>query len=165
MTMQSHPFDTLTLDDGARLIFTPCPGTKNANLTESVATLKQAGTDMLLTLMFDEEMADNNASDLAKACAEQDIQWLQLPILDDAAPNGEFESQWQLHKATILAALAQQGTIAVHCRGGSGRTGLVIGLILLAYGWPAEKVIQQVQQIRPNALKHPVQLNYFNTQR
>ena len=165
MTMQLHPFDILTLDNGAKLIFTPCPGTKAANLMDSVTTLKQAGTDMLLTLMFDEEMAENNASDLAKVCAEQDIQWLQLPILDDAVPNGEFESQWQLHKATILATLTQQGTVAVHCRGGSGRTGLVIGLILLAYGWPAEKVIQQVQQIRPNALKNPQQLDYFNSKR
>jgi len=165
MTMQSHPFDTLTLDNGARLIFTPCPGTKTANLTDSVASLKQAGTDMLLTLMFDAELAENNASDLAKVCAEQNVLWLPLPIADDAAPDSVFETQWQLNKAAILAVLEQQGCVAVHCRGGSGRTGLVIGLILLAYGWPASKVIQQVQQIRPKALKHPVQLNYFNSKR
>jgi len=165
MTMQSHPFDTLTLDNGARLIFTPCPGTQTANLTDSIASLKQAGTDMLLTLMFDTEMAENNASDLAKVCAEQNVLWLPLPIADDAAPDSVFETQWQLNKAAILAVLEQQGCVAVHCRGGSGRTGLVIGLILLAYGWPASKVIQQVQQIRPKALKHPVQLNYFNSKR
>ena len=59
--------------------------------------------------------------------------------------------------------LDKQGTIAVHCKGGSGRTGLVIGLILLAYGLPAEHVIAEVQKIRPKALKHPVQLDYFNS--
>lgn len=51
----------------------------------------------------------------------------------------------------------------MHCKGGSGRTGLVIGLILLTYGWSGEKVIEAVQQIRPKALKHPVQLEYFNS--
>ena len=56
--MQLHPYDTLTLDNGAKLIFTPCPGSKEASLEESVLTLKQAGTSMLLTLMYDHEIAE-----------------------------------------------------------------------------------------------------------
>jgi len=161
--MQTHPFDTLTLDNGAQLIFTPCPGIKDASLAESIATLKQAGTQAIITLMFDEEMIKNNASDLPTECADQGIQWFQLPILDDAGPDHVFESQWQAQKANILALLNNQGTIAVHCKGGSGRTGLVIGLILLAFGWSGDKVIKEVQKIRANALKNPVQLEYFNS--
>lgn len=50
-----HPFDILALENGAQLIFPPpCPGTKEAILVESISTLKQAGTGMLITLMFDE---------------------------------------------------------------------------------------------------------------
>ena len=90
--MISHPFDILTLENGAQLIFTPCPGTKEANLADAVSTLKQAGTEMLLTLMFDEEMEKLSAQTLPEACAENDIMWLQLPILDDAALNQAFES-------------------------------------------------------------------------
>ncbi len=161
--MSSHPFDALTLDNGAQLIFTPCPGTKEASLTDSVATLKQAGTDMLLTLMFDKEMVANNAESLPNVCAENDIRWIQLPILDDAAPNEVFEAAWQTHKDEILELVAQKGTIAVHCKGGTGRTGLVIGLIMLAHGIPADKVIAEVQNIRPKALKNPVQVAYFNS--
>ena len=52
--MQTHPFDILSLENGAQLIFTPCPGTKDSTLAESISTLKQAETQMLLTLMFDE---------------------------------------------------------------------------------------------------------------
>jgi len=161
--MQTHPYDVLTLENGAKIIFTPCPGTKEATLIESILTLKEAGSSMLITLMFDEEMAINNADSLPSECDKQNIKWIQLPILDDAAPNAEFESQWKIQKANILEVINNQGTIAVHCKGGSGRTGLVIGLILLAFGWTAEKTIQEVQRIRPKALKHPVQLNYFNT--
>ena len=136
----SHPFDILALENGSQLIFTPCPGTKDSILVESISTLKQAGTNMLITLMFDEEMEKNNA-----------------------APSQAFESQWDAQKANILEVINNKGTIAVHCKGGSGRTGLVIGLILLAFGWSGEKVIEAVQEIRPKALKHPVQLDYFNT--
>lgn len=161
--MQTHPYDVLTLENGAQIIFTPCPGTKEATLIESISTLKQADTSMLITLMFDEEMDKNNADSLPSECAKQDVEWVQLPILDDAAPNEAFESQWIIQKANILDVLNNKGTIAVHCKGGSGRTGLVIGLILLAFGWSGKKVIQEVQNIRPKALKHPVQLDYFNS--
>ena len=159
----SHPFDILALENGAQLIFTPCPGTKDSILVESISTLKQAGTSMLITLMFDEEMESNNALSLPTECEKQCIEWVQLPILDDAAPSQAFESQWNDHKANILDVINNKGTIAVHCKGGSGRTGLVIGLILLAFGWSGEKIIEAVQEIRPKALKHPVQLDYFNT--
>lgn len=162
--MQLHPFDTLTLDNGAKLIFTPCPGTKQASLEESVITLKQAGTSMLLTLMYDHEIANNNIEQLPTICAEHDISWLQLPILDDDAPDKEFEAQWLQHKEAILNAVKNQATIAVHCKGGTGRTGLVIALILLAYGWPAARIVEHVQLIRPKALINTQQLNYFNSQ-
>ena len=161
--MQTHPFDILSLENGAQLIFTPCPGSKDSTLAESISTLKQAETQMLLTLMFDEEMEKNNALSLPIECEKQGIEWVQLPILDDAAPSQAFESQWDAQKANILEVINNKGTIAVHCKGGSGRTGLVIGLILLAFGWSGEKVIEAVQEIRPKALKHPVQLDYFNT--
>ena len=161
--MQTHPFDILALENGAQIIFTPCPGTKGSTLSDSISTLNDAGTHMLVTLMFDEEMEENNAQSLPVACEKQGIEWVQLPILDDAAPSQAFESQWNAHKANILNVINNQGTIAVHCKGGSGRTGLVIGIILLAYGWSGEKVIEEVQKIRPKSLKNPVQLDYFNS--
>ena len=37
-----HPFDILNLDNGARLIFTPCPGTREASLQDSLKTLQAA---------------------------------------------------------------------------------------------------------------------------
>lgn len=161
--MQTHPYDVLPLENGAHVIFTPCPGTKAAVLSESITTLKQAGTSMLITLMFDEEMEENNALALPAECEKQAVEWVQLPILDGAMPDKNFESQWQQHKASILAVLHNKGTIAVHCKGGSGRTGLAIALILLAFGWPQQKVIEAVQQLRPTALTSPVHLDYFTS--
>ncbi|MDO6718036.1 tyrosine-protein phosphatase [Psychrosphaera sp. 1_MG-2023] len=161
--IQKHPYDILPLENGAQLIFTPCPGTKDASLSDAISTLKHAGTSMLITLMFDDEMAKNNVQSLPTECLKHDIEWVQLPIVDDAAPAQAFENQWHVQKDKILEQLKNKGTIAVHCKGGSGRTGLVIGLILLSIGWPAEKIIKQIQQRRPNALKNSKQLNYFNS--
>ena len=161
--MKTHPFDILALENGAQLIFTPCPGTKEASLSDAILTLKGVGTNMLITLMFDEEMEKNNALSLPTECERQGIEWVQLPILDDAAPSQAFESLWGVQKANILEVINNKGTIAVHCKGGSGRTGLVIGLILLALGWSHEKIISEVQKLRPTSLKNLKQLNYFNS--
>jgi len=159
--MPVHPYDILPLDNGAQLIFTPCPGTKDTNIDDALTTLKDEKTAMLITLMFDQEMQKNAVAELPAACDKLGIQWVQLPILDDAAPGIDFESQWAKHKSDIIGLINNKGTIAVHCKGGSGRTGLVIGLILLALDWPVKEIIKTVQSIRPKALLHPVQLEYF----
>ena len=53
-----HPFDTLPLTTG-QLIFTPCPGTKDASLHDSFAQPKAAGAAALITLMPARELTQN----------------------------------------------------------------------------------------------------------
>ncbi|MDX2370151.1 MAG: tyrosine-protein phosphatase [Colwellia sp.] len=161
--MNKHPFEILALANGAKLLFTPCPGTKSVNLEASIKQLKQNGTSMLITLMFDEEMAANEVLSLPKTCHQHQISWLQLPIIDDEAPNEAFEYQWEKHKATILNELKNKGVVAIHCKGGTGRTGTVIALILLALGWPVNKIIEEVQRFRHKALIFNKQLYFLNS--
>ena len=161
--MKVHPFNILTLDNGAQLIFTPCPRTKETSLEEGGSYLQQAGTQMLATSMFDEEIAKNNAELLLTVFSRQGIAWVQLPMPDDAVPNEAFESRWQANKADILSVINNKGTIAVHYNGGSGRTALAIGLMLLAFGWSGNKVLTEVQKSRPKPVNHPLQLDYFNS--
>ncbi len=163
--MNKHPFEVLTLENGAKLIFTPCPGTKSVSLEESIKQLKQNGTSMLLTLMFDEEMAANDLGSLADICSQHQVSWLQLPIIDDEAPSTAFESQWQKHKSIILNKLKNKGVVAVHCKGGTGRTGTVIALLLMELGWSVNKIIKEIQSIKPKALRIEKQLSYLNSKR
>ena len=160
--MQTHPYDKLTLSNGASFIFTPCPGTKDVGLGTAVSQLKEAGTKAIVTLMYDAEMSKLGANSLPVSCNELEIQWFQLPISDDDAPNDDFEEAFTNSLNEILNILHDQGTVAVHCKGGSGRTGLVVGLLMSQLGYEKANIINQVQKIRPKALKHPVQLSYFN---
>lgn len=160
--MQTHPFEKLTLNNGASFIFTPCPGTKEVELSASVEQLKDAGAQAIVSLMYDKELTKLAATQLPNVCDELALKWFQLPILDDDAPNEDFEQAFNQHLAAMLNILNNQGTVAVHCKGGSGRTGLVIGLLMAQLGYDKAEVISQVQQLRPKALKHLVQLSYFN---
>ena len=164
MSVIKHPFETLALANGAKLIFTPCPGSQSVNLEETVTQLKQYGISMLITLMFDEEMADNDALSLPNACHQHKIDWLQLPIIDDEAPSKAFESQWKRKKSFILNRLNNKGVIAIHCKGGTGRTGTVIALILLELGWKADEITQAIRNVKPKSLRIKKQLGYLNTQ-
>jgi protein-tyrosine phosphatase len=162
--VKTHPFEILALENGAKLIFTPCPGTKLVSLDESIKQLKQNGMTMLITLMFGDEMADNDVLSLPYICQQHQVSWLQLPIIDDEAPSKAFESQWEKHKAIILNQLKNQGVVAIHCKGGTGRTATVIALILLALGRPINKIIKQVQIVKTKALRIKKQLDYLKNQ-
>ena len=159
-----HPFEILTLANGAKLILTPCPGTQSVALETSIKQLKQNGTSMLITLMFDKEMLANDLLSLGDICHQHQMSWLQLPITDDEAPGKAFEAQWQKHKQTILNELNDNGVVAIHCKGGTGRTGTVIALLLLQLGWPLSKIIKEVQGVKPGALTIVKQVNYLNNQ-
>ncbi|MEZ7186355.1 dual specificity protein phosphatase family protein [Pseudoalteromonas sp. DY56-GL22] len=159
--MQSHPFDILQLETGA-FIFTPCPGTKGVGLSQSVADLKAAGAKAIITLMYDEELVKNGAQQLVIECEQAGLSWFQLPILDDDAPNEAFNQAFNKHLNDILAIIKSGGSVAVHCKGGSGRTGLVIGLLMHELGYAKNDIVTQVQAIRPKSLHNPVQRSFFD---
>lgn len=160
--MHTHPYDKLALDNGTSFIFTPCPGTKDVNLTTSVTQLKNAGAQAIVTLMYDAEMKKNEAEDLPQVCEAKGVEWFQLPISDEDGPNEDFAKAYASQINNILSILRNQGTVAVHCKGGSGRTGLVIGILMFELGYDKADIIKQVQKLRPKALSHPVQLSFFN---
>lgn len=162
--MNLHPSETLTLSNGAQLILTPCPGSTSISLEASMHQLKQQGVSMLLTLMFCKEMIENDIALLPELCDALDLKWLQLPIVDDEAPQEAFKRRWDKYKAQIIDEINNKGVVAVHCKGGTGRTGTVIALLLLQLGWPVDKIKQEVQLLKPNALRIQKQVDYLNSQ-
>jgi protein-tyrosine phosphatase len=155
-----HPFDILPLNSG-QLIFTPCPGTKDASLNDSLAQLKAAGAAAVITLMPTPELAQNKVGSIGAICNELGLQWFQLPIEDDCAPQQPFEQAFAAHKVAILALLHNGKTVAIHCKGGSGRTGLIAAILMTAQGYSKAEATAQVQQLRPKALCHQVHQAYF----
>ncbi len=163
--MNSHPIDALPLDQGGSLLFTPCPGTKGVDLRTSIAQLKEAGAESILTLMTDDEISRFGVDDLASVSNENNLGWLHLPIEDDSAPGLEFHQSWEASKALVHGVLDSKGTIAIHCKGGSGRTGLMAAIILLERGIPREQVFSMVKRLRPKALVLQRHIDYLNEQR
>ena len=159
--MSSHPFDKLPLGTGGALIFTPCPGTKDASLSDSLAQLKAAGAEAVITLMPHDEMVRNGVATLPDACSSTQLQWFHFPIEDDTSPGEEFRQAWEADKGRVFEILDRSGTVAIHCKGGSGRTGLMAAITLCERGMHHDQILDQVKSLRPNALKLAVHTDYL----
>lgn len=157
----SHPYDILPVLQGARFIFTPCPGTKEEDLVRSVATLKAAGTDAVISLLSNTELGMLGVAALGDEIQRHNMAWYQLPIEDDCAPQAPFFDVFELVKDDLQARLDSGETIAIHCRGGTGRTGLMAAILLLEAGESWETVKNQIQSIRPKALTLAPHLAYI----
>jgi len=160
----SHPYDLLPLDSqaAAGLIFTPCPGTKGTSIAEALATLQQAGAAALISLNPMSELESLQVADLGAQVNVNGLQWFHCPIEDDHAPLADFVAAWQEAGPLVHQLLDAGKTVAIHCKGGSGRTGLMAAQILLERGKSKDSVKSMVQALRPYALTLEPHIQYFN---
>lgn len=159
--MSSHPFDRLRLSTGGALIFTPCPGTRGVDLHDSLVQLKAVGAEAVITLMPKDEMVRNGVAELPNACRKADLQWFHFPIEDDAPPEEAFHQAWGSKNEQIFEILDRSGSVAIHCKGGSGRTGLMAAIVLCERGMRHDQILAQVKSLRPNALKIAAHADYL----
>ena len=160
--MMEHPTWELPINNKAALVLTPCPGTKGVSLSESVAQLKSQGVTVVVTALSTQEMLESGVGALSEEVANADLQWFHTPIKDDSVPNVAFHSRWKGIAPSIRRALDNGNKVAIHCMGGSGRTGLLAAHILLDQGWELEDIITQVQSLRPGAFTKDAQVEYIH---
>ncbi|MDX1751204.1 MAG: dual specificity protein phosphatase family protein [Methylophaga sp.] len=160
--MPSHPLYPLTIPgQKGILLLTPCPGTANTDLASAIGDLKTADAKAVLTLMTEQELQQNHVEALPEQCRENDIEWFHLPVDDDEAPSEAFNNVWQNSRSKVHQLLDEGHAVAVHCKGGSGRTGLVVGQILLERGVQLADAIALVQSARPKAFQRAVHREYI----
>lgn len=155
-----HPTWELAVDSSA-LVLMPCPGTKELGLTESIQQLKENGVKAIVTAITREEMHEKHVEELGAIAQANGISWIHLPIEDDAVPDEMFTEHWPTVSPQLRSLLKKGDKVALHCMGGSGRTGLLAAHLLLDMNWELETIISQVQALRPGAFTKPEQREYI----
>ena len=143
-------------------MLTPCPGTKEATLDASLAQLKEQGVEAIVTALDDHELASKDVAALGEKTRALGMQWFQIEIEDDCAPGADFAAKWQAASPALHQVVDNGGKVAMHCMGGSGRTGLLAAHLLLEKSWDMSKIVQEVQALRPGAFTKPIQVEYIN---
>jgi protein-tyrosine phosphatase len=79
------------------------------------------------------------------AFLQKHVTYNQYPL-----PDWQVPSQGKMIEIldTIEAALSQGKNIYLHCYGGKGRTGTVVGCYLVRHGTPVIKVLGEIQELR-----------------
>ena len=147
-----------------RIGMTIAPGKKidgvygdwDRDLQQDLRRMKvELGASVLVTLLEPHELELLRIPTLAETAQRLGFEHLELPIPDVGVPSG-IERLEELVRRILHAAAAGR-TIAIHCRGGLGRSGLVAACCLVALGTQADEAIAVVRATRKGAIETPAQ--------
>lgn len=146
-----------------RLGMTLCPGKCQAyprsgppfarDLRADLDAIVAWGATALVTLIENHEFAELEVEDLGRMAAQAGLEWHHLPIIDDHAPDGRFESGWIYSGPRLHRHLREGRSVVVHCKGGLGRTGTVAARLLVETGMRPADAVSQVRAARPHAIE------------
>ncbi|MCL7744269.1 cyclin-dependent kinase inhibitor 3 family protein [Guyparkeria hydrothermalis] len=136
-------------------------GTWERDLDTDLKAIRTWGATTLVTLMENHELESLKVGHLGERTKAHGMTWLHLPIQDVSIPDERFERAWPAARNAILSKLDVGESVVVHCRGGLGRTGLVVGLLMTASGVPAADALRQIRAVRPGAVETTEQERYL----
>ena len=148
--------------DRGQIGMTICPGKHGAgehgtawerDLSADLKVISEWGATALVTVMELSEKRKFGVTDLGVAATKSNLKWLHIPIADGAVPDNRFDDAWWRVAPTVLQYLRNGCKIVVHCRGGLGRTGLVVCLLLVEMDESPEQALKLVRAARPGTVE------------
>ena len=102
--------------------------------------------DVIVSLLEADEAAQLDLVDEAKAAGANGIRFISFPIPDRGVPASAPAAVSLI--AAISDALERGNNVAVHCRQGLGRSGLIAAGVLASAGIDPERAIKAVSSAR-----------------
>ncbi len=157
--MSDVPVPALAISDvavapfPATLALMACPGARATpagceavrhTLRRDIDMLKTMGVALVLSCLEAEELPLPE-SDVAQLFWAANIEWRLLPIPDMSAPDPALDCQLQQLLALAERYLERGRRVAIHCKAGLGRTGMVAARLLMRQGCSASAAIAAVR--------------------
>jgi len=115
-------------------------------LDDEASAWRHAGVDVIVSLLEDEEAGQLDLLGECKAAEDHAIGFISFPIPDRSVPASLQEALSLIGR--ITAQLTAGKNVAVHCRQGIGRSGLIAAGALIAAGTSPDDAIQIVSYAR-----------------
>ena len=123
-----------------RLLAGEYPGGATPEMTrERLSRLLEAGVDCFLDLTRPQEIAPYDAS------LPPQVDYLRCPVVDHAIPSDPRAMTEIL--GCLLGALREGRVVYLHCRAGIGRTGMVVGCLLIEQGFAGEEALAELNRL------------------
>jgi protein-tyrosine phosphatase len=115
-------------------------------LDDEMKGWRQAGVDVVASLLEADEAEDLGLDKERKFSEANGMEFRSLPIADRSVPVSEAEASRLL--ADLDEALRRGKNVAIHCRQGIGRAGLIASALLAETGISPFEAIQRVSAAR-----------------
>jgi protein-tyrosine phosphatase len=139
-----------------RLWIMPCP--EGHSLARSVQDYRLNGADHIVSMLTEPEAADLGLEGEAAACQTEGLGFTQHPIADFGLPDPAL---FDPLIARINQWLVEGQGVAVHCRAGIGRSGMVTTCVLAAQGLSAAESMAVVTKARGISIPDTVEQGKF----
>lgn len=155
----SEPFaiTTISAPVNGELGLCPLPG-RTGNPETDLETIADWNPALVVSLTEPTEMS-GGAEHLARSLAARQIAWSHLPIADFGVPE-ESRDLWPELDRRIHSLLDDNGRVLVHCRGGRGRSGMIVLRILIERGENPGDALKRLRTARPGAVETDQQLRW-----
>ncbi|EBA15913.1 hypothetical protein RSK20926_04857 [Roseobacter sp. SK209-2-6] len=141
------------------LALCPLPGA-GGDLLGDLNHIHEWEPGLVISMTTDAEHAAVGAADLGLRLQNMGCRWSHLPLADFSAPDHEMCEPWQEVSALALQALRGGGRVLVHCKGGCGRSGMVLLRLMVESGEPPAKALARLRAVRPCAVETQSQMEW-----
>jgi protein-tyrosine phosphatase len=115
-------------------------------LEDEIKSLRQAGVDIIVSLLTEGEITELGLTDESSLCENQHIEYMAFPIADRQVPTSFAAFTRLAH--TLGASLQQGKSVAIHCRAGIGRSATLAACILVLQGLSVTDAFQAIERAR-----------------
>lgn len=115
-------------------------------LEDEVRAWRQAGVDVVVSLLTREEVADLDLAGEEELCRSNGVRFLSFPLPDRGVPASKEVVRDLV--ARLAQYLAAGSSVAIHCRQGIGRAGMIAASVLVSTGLDPETAIGRVSAAR-----------------
>ncbi|NKW91737.1 protein phosphatase [Rhodobacteraceae bacterium R_SAG9] len=139
------------------LALAPVPGAEG-DLHADVDAIAQWRATLVVSATEAEEMQTLGAGTLPEVLQDAAIRWAHFPIRDFGVPDANVQAQWASVSEQARQQLQAGGRVLVHCRGGCGRSGMLVLRLMIEAGMNAEEALQRLRAVRPCAVETDAQM-------
>jgi protein-tyrosine phosphatase len=131
--------------EGVRLAIMPRP--RNGEwLADEIAGFRRAGIDTVVSLLEGQEARELGLGDEQSLCEGADMTYVSFPIPDRGVPGSA--AAFAPLVGTLVLQLRSGDAVAIHCRAGIGRSGLLAGCVLGSLGVEPDSAFGMLSRAR-----------------
>ena len=131
--------------EGIRLAIIPRPIGLDW-LEDNIRFLQRAGVDVVVSALTGVEAEELGLLDEGLCCQRSGLVFLSFPIEDRSVPPSLNQFDGLLNSVTDY--LRKGKAVGVHCRGGIGRSSMIVASVLIRNGLSVDSAFTAIQQAR-----------------